>query len=161
MHTYIHFFFFFSQSSPWTPPRCRNDKAGQPTKIWRGGLDFQTVTHWVRDEPKWQHRYFSGTKMVLHSKKISYFLKRSWTHMHKQVNLINPTFLPFVKNENTIHTGKSGLYHTWRSKPCSTERAVADSGRAIVSIAFPLLSPVSKRLTSCNTIHNTMSKMQI
>jgi len=114
-------------------------------------------THWVRDEPKCQHPYFQVQKWYLTQENQSFLKKRSWTHMHKQVNLIHHSF-HLWKNENTIRMGKSGLYHTWRSKPCFTERAVADSGRAIVSIAFPQLSPVSKRLTSCNTIHSTVRK---
>lgn len=41
---------------------------------------------------------------------------------------------------------------TWRSKSCSEERALVDSGRTIVSSDLPQLTPSSMRLTSCKIV---------
>jgi hypothetical protein len=70
------------------------------------------------------------------------------TISRKKYNQINAAYL----SSCNIICEEVNRMDTWMSKPCFTERAVADSGRAIVSSTFPQLSPVSKRLTSCNNV---------
>ena len=53
-----------------------------------------------------------------------------------------------------------GIKPTWRSKPCSKESALADSGRAMFSSGFPQFRPRSSLLTSWKILNERSKKLK-
>lgn len=68
-------------------------------------------------------------------------------------------FLTSSKILETL-THMKGIKPTWRSKPCSKESALADSGRAMFSSGFPQFRPRSSLLTSWKILNERSKKLQ-